>query len=292
MNRLNLFYIFAFLPLLLITFFHIEWPFTIVVPVYGFLLLLIKKDRLSIRRGAGDPQKVLGLLLVIGSFFVYYALVPFFRSPAFYGAVNYAVYILGLFLVFFEFSTLREAFAPIFLMVAASSTSLVSKWLEHHFSWYMPHYLALLVAILNGLGIGATHYSNVIVLQTAEGPLSLGFAWSCLGVHSMLIFLIMLVVTLFEESVDLRTKLLWGVAGVFGTFLVNVIRLVMIFLADFFYGASVGGTLHYFIGYVLFTLWLAIFFYMFSKKQVLSNKIGAIWQKLRSVVAHQKVEAG
>jgi len=82
----------------------------------------------------------------------------------------------------------------------------------------------------------------------------------------------------------------WGVAGVVGTFLMNVIRLVIIFVADFFYGASVGGKLHYFIGYVLFTLWLAIFFYSFSKKQVLSNKIVAIWQKLRSVAGRERGE--
>ena len=290
MNRLNLFYISAFLPLLLIIYLNIGWPFAVVVPIYAFVLLLIKKDRLPFRHQARHFQMIWGLLVMIGSFFVYYALVPLFKSPAFYGGVNYAVYILGLFLIFFEFSAIREAIAPAFLLVAASSTSLMSQWLEHHFSGYMPHYLALIVAILNGLGISATHYSNVIVLYTAEGPLSLGFAWACLGVHSTLIFLIMLVVTLLEESVDLRTKLVWGVAGVFGTFLMNVIRLVIIFVADFFYGASVGGKLHYFIGYVLFTLWLAIFFYSFSKKQVLSNKIVAIWQKLRSVAGRERGE--
>ena len=285
MTRLNLFYVLAFFPLLLVTYSYIEWLFWVVVPVYGFVLLLIKRDSLSLQRRAGGFQRVLGLFFMGGSFFVYYALAPFFESPALYGGVNYAVYLVGLFLVFFEFSALREAFASVFLMIAACSIGIVSRWLEHYFSWYIPHFVSLIVAILNVLGVGATSHSNVIVLQTAEGTLVLAFVWGCVGVSSMLTFLIILVVTLFEESVRIRTKLLWALGGVLGTFIVNVIRLVIIFVADCFYGSDIGGRMHYFIGYVLFILWLGVFFYMFSKRQVLSEKIRSIWQKLRSVIS-------
>ena len=285
MNKLNSFYFSAFLPLLLVAYSYIEWPFSMVFSVYGFMLLLIKKNSLSPSRGACSFQRVLGLLVVLASFFLYYALAPFFKSPAFYGGVNYAVYIFGLFLIFFEFSALREAFTPIFLIVAASSASLVSLWLKHYFSWCIPYVMSLIVAILNVLGVSAT-ISNpyVIVLHTARGPLHLGFPWGCIGVSSMLIFSIILVVTLFEESASPRTKLLWAVAGVFGMFVVNVIRVVIIFLTDYFYGSDVGAKVHYFIGYVLFLLWLVIFFYVFSKRQVLSERVRLIWQKLRSVV--------
>ena len=284
MKRLNFFYILAFLPLLLVIYTHLGWPFSVVVPLYGFILLLIKKGALSVHGGSGGLQRFLGVLVVVGSFFLYYALAPFFESLSFYGGVNYAVYIFGLFLVFFEFSALRAAFAPVFLMVAASSTSIVSRWLERYFSWYIPHFMWLIVVILNMLGVEASSRPpNAIVLQTVEGPLILGFVWGCVGVSSMLIFLIVLVVTLFEESASLRTKLLWGLVGVFGTFIVNVIRVVVIFLADSFYGTDVGGRVHYFIGYVLFISWLVIFFYTFSKRRRLSQQITSLWQKLSSV---------
>ena len=289
MSRLNLFYIVAFLPLALIAYLSIGWLFSVVVPLYGFILLLIKKDDLSLRGGTRCFQRVLGMLIAVGSFFVYYALDLFFESPSFYGGVNYAVYILGIVLIFFEFSALRAAFTPMFLLLAASSTSIVSQWLKHYFSWYIPHFLGLVVAILNLLGVGAElRSSDAIMIPTVKGHLVLGFVWECIGVASMLIFLIVLVVTLFEESAGLRTKLLWAVGGVFGTFMVNVLRVVIIFLADCFYGSDVGGKVHYFIGYVLFTLWLVVFFYIFSKRQVLSEKIPAIWQKIRSIACGQK----
>ena len=223
-----------------------------------------------------------------GSFFVYYALAPFFESPALYGGVNYAVYLVGLFLVFFEFSALREAFTSVFLMMAACSIGIVSRWLEHYFSWYIPHFVSLIVAILNVLGVGATSHSNVIVLQTAEGTLVLAFVWGCVGVSSMLIFLIILVVTLFEEAASPRTKALWAALGIFGTFCVNVLRVVTIFLVDVFYGSDVGGKIHYFIGYILFILWLVLFFYVFSKRRAFSEKIASAWQKLRSIGVRRK----
>ena len=292
MSRLNLFYIVAFLPLVLIAYLNIGWLFSVVVPLYGFILLLIKKDDLSLRGGTRGFQRVLGMLIAVGSFLVYYALDLFFESPSFYGGVNYAVYILGIFLMFFEFSALRAAFTPIFLLLAASSTSIVSQWLKHYFSWYIPHFMWLVVAILNLLGVGAELRSPVaIMIPTVKGHLVLGFVWECIGVSSMLTFLIVLVVTLFEESASLRTKLLWAAGGVFGTFMVNVIRVVVIFLVDCFYGSDVGGKVHYFIGYVFFILWLLAFFYIFSKRQALAEKILPIWQKLRSFARGQKVEA-
>ena len=292
MSRLTLFYILAFLPLVLIAYLNIGWPFPVVVPIYGFILLLIKKYDLSMRGGSRGVQRVLGLLIAVGSLFVYYGLDPFFKAPSFYGGVNYAVYILGLFLMFFKFSAVRAAFTPVFLLLAASSTGIVSRWLELHFGRYIPHFMWLVVAMLNVLGVGAELRSpDAILIPTVKGPLVLGFVWACVGVSSVLTFLIVLVLTLFEESASLRTKLLWAVGGIFGTFMVNVLRVVTIFLAACFYGSDVGGKVHYFIGYVFFILWLLVFFYTFSKRQALAEKIAAIWQKIRSFARGQKGEA-
>lgn len=281
-NRLNVFYVLAFAPLLLMMYYYIKWPFPVVIPLYGFLLLLIKKHKLSLCHEAGSIQKAFGLLFVLGSFFVYYALVSFFPYMAFYGPANYVIYILGLFLTFFNIHALREAFTPIFLIVATTSSSFVSNWLEPYLTPYIPHYVSLIAAILRTLGIWVTTRGQFITLHTVKGTLPMVFVWACVGATSMLIFSIILVVTLFEESASLKTKLVWGFIGVIGTFIMNVVRLTIIFLADYFYGFEVGGKIHYVIGYILFIAWLAIFFYIFSKRQVISEKFKLIWQKLRS----------
>jgi len=280
-NRMNLFYLLAFIPLLLLVYYHVEWPFAVVIPIYGYILLLIKKHNLSLRHEADNIQRIIGLLVILGSFFVYYALVPFFTSPSFYGSANYAVYIFGLFLMFFDISALREAFTPLFLIVAATSSSFISRWLEPHLTPYIPHFTSLIVAVLRTLGLRVTTEDpNIIVLYTLKGPLRTEFVWGCVGVTSTLIFSIILVIIMFEESSNPRTKILWSIAGILGTFALNIIRVIIIYLTDYYYGFEVGGQVHYVIGYVLFITWLAIFFYTFSKRQFILGKIQSVKQKL------------
>jgi len=282
-NRLNAFYVLAFAPLLLIVYYYVKWPFPVVIPLYGFIILLIKKHNLSFCHEAGSIQKAFGILVVLGSFFVYYALAPLFPFVAFYGPANYVVYIFGLFLTFFNTHALREAFTPIFLIVAATSSSFVSNWLKPYLNPYIPHYVSLIAGILKTLGIRMTTSGQKFVLYTPKGAVSTWFIWACVGVASMLIFSIILVVTLFEESASLKTKLVWATTGLVGTFIVNIIRVTIILLTDYFYGFEVGGKVHYVIGYALFITWLAFFFYTFSKRQIISEKFQLIWQKLRSI---------
>lgn len=282
-NRMNLFYLLAFIPLLLIIYYQVEWPFAAVIPTYGFILLLLKKHNLSLRHEAGNIQRILGLLVILSSFFVYYALVPFFTSPSFYGSANYVVYIFGLFLTFYDVSVLKEAFTPIFLIVAATSSSFVSNWLKPYLNPYLPHYVSLIAAILKTLGINMTTSGQKFVLYTLKGSVSTWFIWACVGAASMLIFSTILVITLFEEPASPKTKLVWAVIGLVGTFILNIIRVTIIFLTGYLYGFELGGKVHYVIGYALFITWLAFFFYTFSKRQVISEKFQLIWQKLRSV---------
>ena len=176
-----------------------------------------------------------------------------------------------------------------FLIVAATSSGFISDWLEPHFTPYIPNFVSLIAGILKTLGVKVTTHGQFITLHTVKGPLPMFFVWGCVGVSSMLIFSIILVVTLFEESATLQTKLAWAFIGIIGTFILNIVRVTIIFLADYFYGYEVGAKVHYAIGYVLFIAWLAIFFYTFSKRQVISEKFQLIRQKLRSVTGRQQV---
>lgn len=271
-ERIDAFYLLAFIPLLLLAYYHTTWPFAIIIPIYGFILLLIKKQKLQLYNPAKPIQKALGVLLLIGSFFAYFLIAPFLPRTSFYTAANYTIYLLGLCLTLFEARALKETFSSLFLIVAATSSSFISSWLEPHLSPYItPQFAYLIQAILNTLGINATiHSSNhipIISLPTVQGKtISAVFNWYCVGVSSILIFSIILVILLIEEHGNLRTRLTWSLVGVIGVAALNVLRVLIIFMADYFYGAEVGGTIHYVIGYAIFITWLTIFLYLYTKK--------------------------
>jgi exosortase/archaeosortase family protein len=284
---ITLFNIFAFAPLPVIFYYS---PFSVVISFYGFLLILLKHEKLLNVEKANFVQRILGLTILVGSFLVYYVVTLIYPGAAFYTAANYAVYLLGLFLIFFKFSALKEAFSPVFLIVAATSSSFIAKWLKPFLSPYANDIAYIIVNILRVLGVDAniSYFSDtsIIAVRSLSGEMVYGaFVYECLGAYSALVFSIILVVILFEDPGRLKVKLAYAIVGLLGTFALNILRVTTILLVDYFYGAEVGGTVHYVIGYALFSAWLGIFFYMFSKRRGISKKFQLIWQKLRSLAS-------
>lgn len=285
-NRLDLFYVLAFVPLLLIQYFGYVRRhdfFAAIIPLYGFLLLLIKKDKLSVFTEANRSSRIMGLILMSASFFVYYAVAFFYPFAQFYGVANYTVYIVGLFLLFFPVSALKESFTTLFLIVGAVGSGFVGKWMEFSMEPLIPYFVQIMGVVLWILGIPATISNpNTFSLQMPDGDvLHLGIEAGCMGIYSFLTFAIVIVVVLIEDSSNLRTKSLWSVAGVIGTFFVNIVRVSLIFVVIYYFGYKDWGKIHTNIGYILFIAWLAFFFLMFSKRQVILSKLQIFLRKLR-----------
>lgn len=281
-SRTNKFYILAFVPLLLVFFYS---PFSAVIPFYGFLLLVLKSQKLVALEEASITQRILGAIVIVGSFFAYYGVVFIYRETAFYGPANYVLYLVGLFLLFFRFSALREAFAPLFLIVAATSSIFISDLLKPFISPFSNDFAHIIVGILQTLGIKARIYyvgnTPVIDFLSVSGKvISTVFIYECIGVYSALVFSIVLIVILFEDPSNNKTKVVYSVVGLLGIFALNIVRVTWIFLTDYFYGVEVGGTIHYVIGYTLFSVWLVCFLFVYSKRQTIHAKAASIWNKL------------
>lgn len=270
-NRPKIFYFLASVPLVVIAYFHMsEWASAIIVPFYGFLLLVLKKRKLFSYQEAKFVQKIFGLLVIIVSPFVHFALLPIFPWAIYYGTFNYAIHILGLFLVFFDVPTLKEAFGPVFLIVVPSMGSIISYRAESYFTPILPSFAILIVAILNAIGIKAVVdnlNANWVILYTPHGPVTYAILWACIGFESAFLFAVVLVILLFEAPGSKKTKMLWSAIGLLGTFILNVFRVVLIFVTEYFYTTGGSATVHNFAGYVLFLTWVTVFLYLYSRKR-------------------------
>jgi len=288
-DRLKIFYIMALVPLPIIAYFNFRsGTFDIILILYGLILLYLKKPSLSPYSEANRIQRYIGFIVIAGSFFLYYALVSFIPDVAYYGAANYTAYIIGLFIAFFNLSALKEAFSPLFLIVASSSISFMSRWLATYFSSYIPFYVRLIELVFNTLGVNVTaEYPDVITFSTASRNISILIVWECVGAYSTLVFSVILVVLMSEEQARIKTKIFWSMIGIVGTFIVNIIRILMILLGYRYYGYEMAWTIHNYIGgYVLFFAWLMIFFYLFSKRQAMLRIGFALKKKLIYNLAH------
>jgi exosortase/archaeosortase family protein len=280
-EKTNLFYFAAFLPLFLILYFN-AW--NLVIAFYGFVFLLLKSQKLRTAKEAKSTQRILGLVVIAGSFFIHYALILAIPTAGLYGAANYIIFLLGLFLVFFETSTLKEAFTPIFLIAAATSSSFAAAWLKPYVSPYLDDIAHLIVSFLRPLGVNAFIYDSggtpIIGFTSLSGNLVLtSFVYECVGVFTALVFSIILVIILFEDPSGWKVRLFAAFIGVLGTFALNLIRVAIILWTDYFYGAEAGATVHYTIGYAFFSAWLIFFLYIYSKRKAIQMKIQSFSRK-------------
>jgi len=280
-DRLNRFYILAFaplIPLLIYRYTVFNDPIGVLVPFYGFLILLMKKDRLAQYNDEPNTlQKTLGLLSIGISFFAYYAITPYIMNAGFYGIVNYTIYLFGLVLLFFSLAAFKQTFSAFFLIVASGLTGLGFRWIEHQITPTIPYYVSIFSSVLSLFGMKHTQPSpDTLFLYTQRGIQPVWFAGGCIGVYSLMIFSILIVVTMVETSAPKRTKLLWTIFGLIGVFVLNIIRLIIVVATMYFYGWDFGQQVHQVIGYVLFLSWLTLFLFLFSQRQTIAQKLHLI----------------
>lgn len=278
-SRLNLFYIMALTPVILILYSGyvkrgdiVTW----VIPFYGFLLLFLKRDKMAAFAKSGRGSRVIGSVLVIASFFVYFAAVRFYAPVQFYGEANYTFHILGLFLVFFQLRALREAFSSLFLIVGSYALPFLTGGLESSLEPAIPFFAQMIDLILKTLRVPATLVSDRVFAITPlhSSVMYLGVGPWCLGIYGVSTFSILITVTLVEDSKsNLRTKLVWALGGAVGTFFVNIVRVSLIFVGIFFLGYENWPAIHAPIGYVLFITWVGCFLLVFSRRQGIKNAL-------------------
>jgi len=280
------FYILALVPSVLLSYFYVQSTIGPAIPIYSFILLMLKKDKLFLNTQVRTVQKLFGLIVVFASFFAYFIVSPFYSNVSLYGFANYSLYIIGLFFIFFPIRALKQAFSPLFLVASVFLGTLASKLAESYFTSYLPNFTSFIASLLRIIGMGVAQLSsnlNIITLYSLKGPISFLIIWGCVGFFSMFVFSVILIVIMLEDPSSIKTKVVWLILGVLGTFFVNLIRIVTLFVGIYFYGYEFY-EVHLYIGYILFITWIAVFFYLFSKRNVISQKIGMIPVKLRASV--------
>lgn len=126
-------------------------------------------------------------------------------------------------------------------------------------SYIIPIEVKLVIAMLQLLGIPAIGDGRLIVLQ--KGGLEVFRAqiiWSCIGWQSV-VLLGYTLTTGVSGKHTLESRIEAIVIGLMGTFWVNIIRIVIIYLLGFYFGQLPAFIFHNFLGTLMVVAWL--FFY-------------------------------
>jgi thaumarchaeosortase len=129
---------------------------------------------------------------------------------------------------------------------------------------FVPVTVSGTVFILNSLGYGTRTFTGGadglgLTVSKATSSYSAIVSWSCAGSHSLFLYSFMIMLFLRGTNITRPRKITYVVVGAFGTFMVNIIRIVAILLAGVNSGASLAATFHEFYGEFFFIIWMFIY---------------------------------
>jgi len=189
-------------------------------------------------------------------------------SNSFLMAMDYVVlslYIAGLAVAFFGKRAILAVLTPIVF-----STGMLAMYLLDAFFPYgsigplqfWANFIVVGVGLLSrGLGLPIYGYNNVLNIAGTHGTFRLIVFWPSVGVHSMLIYSLVMVLLATRLAAPIRRKVMYAIAGVAGTVFLNVFRIFLIAYYGYAYATS-GADLdafHNSIGEFLFPVWIIVF---------------------------------
>ncbi len=113
----------------------------------------------------------------------------------------------------------------------------------------------------NSTASPATARGNLLILNGLHGPFALQVFWPSAGVHSMIIYTLVMLAFLLKMEMPTRRKLMYFAIGTFGTVSVNVIRITALSLYALVVTTKVAEweAFHSVAGEIMFLPWLGVY---------------------------------
>ena len=134
----------------------------------------------------------------------------------------------------------------------------------------VPEYLQIDQALISfidshimnlGPGIPATAQGNLLVLNGLHGHFALQVFWPSAGVHSMIIYTLVMLAFLLKMDIPLQRKLVYFIIGTIGTAAINLIRIISLSLFALMITTNINEweAFHSVAGEIMFLPWLGIY---------------------------------
>jgi len=128
--------------------------------------------------------------------------------------------------------------------------------------YVVPYIVKLDVFLIGLFHLGhATSQSNVMFLNGDHGPFALQVFWPSAGVHSIIIYSLVMMAFLLKMNIPRNRKMVYFALGIVGTITVNMIRIfaLSIFVLKISTNVNEFESFHGIAGEIMFLPWLFIF---------------------------------
>jgi len=194
---------------------------------------------------------------IIMSLFVTCSLVVLFGKRWYKISSAGAIYLIGTAVIlsldaFFPYDSLGplQVIVPVYLQIDQG----VINFIDHYVTNIGPENPASVAA-------PATARDNLLFLNGLHGPFALQVFWPSAGVHSMIIYTLVMLAFLLKMEIPVKRKLIYFAIGTFGTVSVNIVRITSLSLYALIVTTNVSQweAFHSVAGEIMFLPWLGIY---------------------------------
>ena len=128
--------------------------------------------------------------------------------------------------------------------------------------YVVPYLIKTNAWIINALDLGiASARDDIMFLKGDHGPFALQVFWPSAGVHSVIIYSLVMMAFLFKMNIQTKRKAIYFVLGIIGTIGVNMIRIFSLSLFALKISTNVAEfeEFHSVAGEIMFLPWLFVF---------------------------------
>lgn len=227
---------------------------------YLFIIALVLGAWLSIKWAAVRSQKQTGRPweILAGAALVLAVYAYKIRIGAELGILDFTLLFSALALAFYGLRSFRLFWVPAVYGVVL----LLGYQLEN----LTPNYVALqnwmagvMASSMNLIGISASTSGHIVVLNSGVNSLALSVEGDCTGIQGILAFGLLSTMSVLDVKVRASRLVPIFAVGFLGAFLINIVRLFAVFLTFEYFGVGAGNTVHVYLGYTLFIVWVLVF---------------------------------
>lgn len=129
-----------------------------------------------------------------------------------------------------------------------------------------PNYVAMqdwmagvMGSAMSAIGVTNSVAGHYVYLNSGARTLALSVESDCTGVQGILAFGLLSTMSVLDSKPKVSRLVPILALGFLGAFLINIVRLFAVFLTFEYLGVAAGTTVHVYLGYVLFIVWVLAF---------------------------------
>ena len=134
-----------------------------------------------------------------------------------------------------------------------------------------PFIVRLVAVFLQAMRIPISIDGSFLYLRGSWMPLRIYISWNCIGWQSFVLFAFTLLTGL-QGPYTRRSKFLTILTGLEGTFLLNIVRILIPIILAYFFGYIPAIVFHDYLGTLLTLLWMGIFWNFAFRSILVSEK--------------------